>query len=148
MYFAAGSGGTQGGIVVGAKLYGLSVDIIGVSVSADAGTAADRVQRVIGETTQILGIDNTDAVAPVVIDDGHIGDGYGIPTDKGIEAIRLLARTEGILLDPVYTSKAFAGMLADVRAGRFTADDSIIFLHTGGAPALFAQRDLLSAAMA
>lgn len=147
MYFAAGGGGTQGGIVLGAKLYGLSMDVIGISVSADTTTATSRVHQVVEESTQRLAVANTITDSDITIDDQHIGDGYGIPTEEGVEAIRLLARTEGVLIDPVYTSKAFAGMLADIRSDRYSPEDTIIFLHTGGAPALFAQRDLLAAAL-
>ncbi|MEZ4570399.1 MAG: pyridoxal-phosphate dependent enzyme [Thermomicrobiales bacterium] len=76
----------------------------------------------------------------VVVDDTQVGEGYGIPTEATLEAIKLLALTEGIFLDPVYTGKAFAAMLSDIRAGKLNGYETVIFLHTGGTPALFAKR--------
>jgi D-cysteine desulfhydrase family pyridoxal phosphate-dependent enzyme len=147
MYFAAGGGGTHGGIAVGAKLYGLDFDIIGVLVEDTTLEGVERASRVSSWTAARLGIDNPVTQSSLTCDDSQVGEGYGIPTDAGLEAILLLARTEGILLDPVYTGKAFAGMLADIRAGRFSPDDTVVFLHTGGAPALFAQTHILLPAM-
>jgi D-cysteine desulfhydrase family pyridoxal phosphate-dependent enzyme len=143
MYFAAGGGGTHGGITVGAKLYGLDFAINGVLVEGKTDAGVQRTYRVTEWTAERMGIANPVREADIVCDDGHVGAGYGIPTDEGLAAITLLARTEGVFLDPVYTSKAFAGMLADIRAGMYGPRDSVIFLHTGGAPALFAQRDIL-----
>ncbi|MCH2097983.1 MAG: pyridoxal-phosphate dependent enzyme, partial [Pseudomonadales bacterium] len=80
-----------------------------------------------------------DTVLPpgaVEIEDGHLGEGYGIPTKSMAEAVRLVARTEGILLDPVYSGKAMAGLLAMIRRGAFSEDDDVVFVHTGGAMAL------------
>ncbi|HEX5164289.1 MAG TPA: D-cysteine desulfhydrase family protein [Thermomicrobiales bacterium] len=143
MYFAAGGGGTHSGIIVGAKLFNLDFAIIGVLVEGKNEAGVERAYRVTGWTAERLGIDNPVAKSDIVCDDGHVGEGYGIPTEEGLDAIKLLARTEGVLLDPVYTSKAFAGMVADIRAGRYGADDAVVFLHTGGSPALFAQTDIL-----
>ena len=74
---------------------------------------------------------------PIEVDDGFVGLGYGAPTPEGTEAIRLLASTEGIVLDPVYTAKAMAALIARIRAGKFTETQRILFLHTGGQLALF-----------
>lgn len=146
MYFAAGSGGTQGGIVVGAHQHGLDFALNAVLVEGKSADGIARAEEVAGWAASELGV----AAPPhelFVADDGHVGEGYGIPTEEGIEAISLLARTEAVLLDPVYTSKAFAGMVADIRAGMYSPDDSVIFLHTGGSPALFAQRELLKSVL-
>src|SRR5688572_4925881 len=121
MYFAAGGGGTHGGIIMGAKLFGLDFAINGILVEGKANAGAERGYRVAGWTAKRLGIDNPVTRSDIVCDDGHVGDGYGIPTEEGLAAIKLLARTEGVLLDPVYTSKAFAGMVADIRAGIYTS---------------------------
>jgi D-cysteine desulfhydrase family pyridoxal phosphate-dependent enzyme len=147
LYFAAGGGGTHSGIIMGAKLFGIDFNCIGIMVEGDNAGGIERATRVAGWTAERLGITNPVSPDDILVDAGHVGEGYGIPTDEGIAAIKLLARTEGVLIDPVYTAKAFAGMLADIRDGMYTADDSIIFLHTGGVPALFAQRDLLGDAM-
>ncbi len=77
----------------------------------------------------------------MIVDGDFIGPGYGIPTPECMNAMALLARTEGILLDPSYTGKALAGLIDHVRAGRYSSDQSILFIHTGGTPALFAYRD-------
>jgi len=74
----------------------------------------------------------------VVIRDGFIGLGYGIPTSEGVEAIRLVARTAGVFLDPTYTGKGMAGLIAEIRSGRIGKDETVVFVHTGGEPALFA----------
>jgi 1-aminocyclopropane-1-carboxylate deaminase/D-cysteine desulfhydrase-like pyridoxal-dependent ACC family enzyme len=76
-----------------------------------------------------------------VLEDGVVGDGYGQPTDGMVEALQLAASRDAIVLDPVYTGKAMAGLIADIRAGRFRPDDVVVFLHTGGAPALFTYPD-------
>ena len=80
-------------------------------------------------------------VSEIVVDDGYVGEGYGIPSETTLEAIELLARHEGILLDPVYSAKGMAGLIGMVREGFFKPSDDILFLHTGGASALFAYED-------
>jgi D-cysteine desulfhydrase family pyridoxal phosphate-dependent enzyme len=140
LYHAAGSGGTQAGAVLGSALYGGEYDVIGVAVSGTAEQKIDRCAGLVTETAALLGIDNPVAASDIVVDDSQVGEGYGIPTEAMLAAIKLLALTEGILLDPVYTGKAFAAMLADVRSGAVGADQTVIFLHTGGTPALFAKR--------
>ena len=88
-------------------------------------------------TAERLGDANFDKKR-VLVDDGYVGDGYGIPADSTIEAIRMLAQLEGILLDPVYSAKGMAGLIGRVRAGMYKPTDNILFLHTGGSAALFA----------
>ena len=82
--------------------------------------------------------DQFGAVAPIEVDDTHVGDGYGIPTDAAHEAIELVARTEAIFLDPVYTGKAMAGLIAYVRQQKLTEGQTVVFWHTGGQVGLFA----------
>jgi 1-aminocyclopropane-1-carboxylate deaminase/D-cysteine desulfhydrase-like pyridoxal-dependent ACC family enzyme len=79
-------------------------------------------------------------VGVVEIDHRWVGEGYGVPTAESAEALRLAARVEGLVLDPVYTSKALAGLIGEIREERFSASDTVVFLHTGGSPALFADR--------
>ena len=146
MYFASGSGGTQGGIVVGAQLYGIEAKLIGVSVGAPRDAALARIQPVAAEIVNLLGVSQSidTSLSVFDFDDGHVGEGYGIATEGCLEAIQLLAHTEGIFLDPVYSGKAFAAMVADIRAGQYAAEDTVVFLHTGGAPALFAKREQMA----
>src|SRR5206468_11872119 len=97
-----------------------------------------RAARIATEAAGLLDVDV--AIRPEELEtrQEYIGDGYGIPTPEGLEAIRLLAEREGVLLDPVYTAKAMAALVADVRGGHAPPDETIMFLHTGGVPALFA----------
>jgi D-cysteine desulfhydrase family pyridoxal phosphate-dependent enzyme len=144
LYFATGGGGTHGGIAVGGALFGASYELRGVLVEDTTADGVERAFQVTEWTAERLGIANPVRRDDLVADDRQVGPGYGIATDEGLAAIQLLARTEGILLDPVYTAKAFAGMLADIRAGELTANDSVVFLHTGGAPALFAMTEMIT----
>jgi D-cysteine desulfhydrase family pyridoxal phosphate-dependent enzyme len=139
LYHAAGSGGTQAGVVLGASLYGAEYQVTGVAVSGTAGEKIERCRALVEQTADLLGVSNGALNVDIVVDDTQVGPGYGIPSEDTLEAIKLLALTEGIFLDPVYTGKAFAALLADVRSGKLTADDTVIFLHTGGTPALFAK---------
>jgi D-cysteine desulfhydrase family pyridoxal phosphate-dependent enzyme len=145
LYFPSGGGGTQAGIALGAALYGAPFDPVGVMIEDNAEIGAERAWRIIERTVERLGIANPITPTDLICKDGHVGPGYAIPTPECIDAIQLLARTEGIFLEPIYTAKAFAGMIADIRAGHYTTSDEIIFLHTGGQPVLFASVDQLTA---
>ena len=127
-----GSGGTHAGLVAG---FGDHANVLGV----DVGTRPDldeQVPRKAAETARLAG--RADPTGAVAIDHDRFGDGYGAPTDSCREAIDLAARLEGIVLDPVYTGKAMAGLIAGVRDARIARDQQVVFLHTGGMPALFA----------
>jgi 1-aminocyclopropane-1-carboxylate deaminase/D-cysteine desulfhydrase-like pyridoxal-dependent ACC family enzyme len=102
----------------------------------------DAYPQVVG-TLELLGTPVTAEPDDLHIAHGFQGAGYGIPTEAGIEAIHLLARTEAIFLDPVYTGKAMSALIAHVRTGQFSPDESIVFIHTGGTPSVFVHRDLL-----
>lgn len=143
VYFASGGGGTQAGIALGAALFSCPFAPIGIAIEDDARTVGDRAWRIIGAACQRLGITNPLTREALILDDRFVGPGYAIPTEECIDAIGLLARTEGIFLEPIYTAKAFAGMLNDIRAGCWSAYDDVIFLHTGGATVLFALVDQL-----
>jgi L-cysteate sulfo-lyase len=143
VYVANGSAGTQAGMVVGKSLFGGGYGIKGYTVVP--GGAEEITQDTLLLANQCatrIGADPVD-VSQVLCDDTQFGEAYGYPTPAALEAIKLLAHTEAILLDPVYSSKAFAGMIADIRAGLYSGDDAIVFVHTGGAPALFAKVDTL-----
>ncbi len=141
LYHAAGSGGTQAGVVLGAALYGSEYRLTGVAVSGDADQKIDRCWELIAQTEALLEAPTGIERADIVVDDTQVGPGYGIPTGETLSAIKTLALMEGIFLDPVYTGKAFAALLADVNSGKLTAKDTVLFLHTGGTPALFAKRE-------
>ncbi len=133
------SGGTHAGLALGAKLLGDPFRIVGVAVEHDAETIRQRVLMLANETAEILGLAVRLASADVLVDDRWIGPDYGIPDASTIEAMTLAARTEGLVLDPVYTGKALAGLIGHARAGEIEPGETVVFLHTGGAPALFAQ---------
>ena len=137
LYFASGSRGTQAGLTLGAKLHDASYTLWGVAVSAGEEEKIERARRVANEAASLLGVTTRIDLDDLFTDQGFIGEGYGIPTPEGLEAIDLLAATEAILLDPVYTSKGFAALVRHVRAGEISPEDTIVFLHTGGVPALF-----------
>lgn len=135
---ATGSAGTHAGILAGLFQTGSSIPLHGFAVSA---TTADKVKLVgslAGQVCERLEIPAADLAARIQVDDAFVGPGYGIPTDAMREAVNQTARFEGLLLDPVYTGKAMAGLFAAVRRGQFTGGQNVVFWHTGGAPGLFA----------
>ena len=136
--FASSSGGTQAGLVVGAKARGFEGQVLGISVDKTAGHLRDTVWDLLSPTAAHLGLDLAFQPGDVAIDDRFLGGGYAVLTSAEREAVRLLARNEGILLDPVYTGKAMAGLLGLVRGGEIGSDETVVFWHTGGTPALFA----------
>lgn len=134
---ATGSAGTQAGLVAGVHALGLSWPVTGIGVRAPREPQETRVYELAVRVLDLLGVAQPLLRARVVADDRFIGAGYGIPTDSMIEAVTMLARTEGILADPVYTGKGLAGLIDMVRSGRFQPDEDVIFVHTGGSAGLF-----------
>jgi len=141
--FASSSGGTHAGIIAGARALHFGGAVIGVAVEkGEAGGAhfAGRVREIAGETLRLCAGEALPADEVVRLDGRFSGGGYGVVGPAERDAIRLLARLEGILLDPVYTARAMGALIAMVGAGEFARDDTVLFWHTGGAPALFALR--------
>ncbi len=141
---ASGSGGTQAGLVVGRTAFAADFAIIGISDGEPSAELESTVRSVANATGRLL--DVTPQWDRVEILDQYIGPGYGLPSDAMLEAVTLVARTEGLLLDPVYTGKAMAGLIDLIRGGRFGKDHTVVFLHTGGSAALSAYPDLFMAA--
>ncbi len=137
---ATGSGGTQFGLLVGAALFALDARVLGFAVSPVEDLAARKESIAAGaaRTAEALGLPPPAAGQDVLLDGDYAGEGYAVPTAAGRDAIELLARTEGIFLDPTYTAKAMSGLLAWVRTGRLAAAQRVLFVHTGGSLALFA----------
>jgi L-cysteate sulfo-lyase len=136
---ATSSGGTQAGLLAGLRLAGLTTRVLGVNVyTPDTASLAATVSRLTDEVLARIAPGMTAGPGAVEVEDGQLGDGYGMPTPGMVEAVELVARTEGILLDPVYSGKAMAGLLAMVRRGAFAEDDDLVFIHTGGTAALSA----------
>lgn len=136
-YYASGSRGTQAGLTLGAKACGVSYQVYGVAVSGGEPEKTQRAFNAANLAAELLGLSTRVTESDLFTDQGFIGEGYGIPTPGCLEAIALVARTEGILLDPCYTGKAMAGLIAHARAGRVAPDEAVVFLHTGGAPGMF-----------
>ena len=147
LYFGSGSRGTQAGLTLGAHLTDVPYRLHGVAVSAGEPEKIERARRVAGEAAVLLGAGDSIRSVEFFTDQDFIGEGYGLPTAAALDALRLVARTEALVLDPTYTSKAMAALIAHVRTGQVGASETVVFLHTGGSPALFtnATRDRLDA---
>jgi D-cysteine desulfhydrase family pyridoxal phosphate-dependent enzyme len=138
LYSATGSLGTQAGLVVGARVFSAPFTVLGVAVEHPLAELVAKGVILANETADLLALDERFTAADIAIDDGFVGPAYGVPTGEGLAAIRLLARTEAVFLDPVYSGKAMSALIAHVRSGEFGPDESVVFLHTGGGPSLFA----------
>ncbi len=143
LVFASSSGGTQAGLMVGAKALGFGGQVTGISVAQTEMNLRATLEELAPQTAELLHLHLGFDEADYVVYDDYLGGGYGVMGDPEREAIRLVARTEGILLDPVYTGRAMAGLLGLIRRGAFGPGETIIFWHTGGTPALFAYNDEL-----
>ncbi len=135
---ATGSAGTQAGLVTGLKLINAGLPVLGIGVRVARDAQEANVLRLCETTSEHLGHAGLVTAGDVVANCDYVGEGYGIPAPSTIEAIRMLAELEGILLDPVYSGKGMAGLIDLVRQGHFEKGQRIVFLHTGGAAALFA----------
>jgi L-cysteate sulfo-lyase len=137
---ATGSAGTQAGLLAGLQLTGEDLAVLGMCVSRDAHEQEQRVHELASRTMALLELADPLPRSTVRANSDYVGEGFGLPTPEMIEAVTLAARTEGLLLDPAYTGKAMAGLVDLVRRGTFDDNDNLVFLHTGGSPALFACR--------
>ncbi len=141
---ATGSAGTQAGLLAGLEGTRSGIPVLGICVNADKEIQEEKVFTLAEKTAVFLGIPGSVKRETVVANGDYVGPGYGLPTDGMIEAVHLLAREEGILLDPVYSGKGMAGMIDLIRKGKFHKDENVVFLHTGGAVSLFAYRKTFS----
>ena len=135
---ATGSAGTQAGILTGLQALDLDVAVTGISVSADMASQVEKVRRLCRETAELLALDDPVPDSSIQVRDQHVGEAYGVPTEAMREAVQLCARLEGILLDPVYSGKAMAGLIDMIQSRELAAGDTTVFLHTGGSAGLFA----------
>lgn len=134
------SGGTQAGLVAGCRLLGLQTRVVGISADDPSQSLQNQIRAIVSGIADLLKMDpgKLSKGTPLEVDDRFVGDGYGIPTDESREAIELAARTEAIFLDPTYTAKAMAGLIAYVRQQKFKENQTVLFWHTGGQVGLFA----------
>jgi D-cysteine desulfhydrase family pyridoxal phosphate-dependent enzyme len=135
---ASTSGGTQAGLYTALKVAQTGIQIVGVSAGPGRDALTGRVRSLVDELTRLLALDWRPHPDDIVVTDEYVGDRYGVPTPAGLDAVRLAARTEGVLLDPVYSGKAMGGLIDMVRRGQFGPDQTVVFWHTGGQPAVFA----------
>ncbi|WP_394174179.1 D-cysteine desulfhydrase family protein [Thalassotalea litorea] len=138
---ATGSAGTQAGLIAGMELLDADTRVIGVCVSKPEAAQRQLIINLLEPMSEALGFNLQSAIKRIEIKDQYYGEGYGIPTDSMVEAVKTLARQEAILLDPVYTGKAMAGMLDMLKKGEFSDTENVAFLHTGGSVGLFAYKD-------
>jgi 1-aminocyclopropane-1-carboxylate deaminase/D-cysteine desulfhydrase-like pyridoxal-dependent ACC family enzyme len=134
------SGGTQAGLVAACRLLELPTRVVGISADEPSATLHSQVRTIVEGIGDLLAVDvgRERRQTDIEVDDRFVGSGYGVPTDASREAIKLAARTDAIFLDPTYTAKAMAGLIAYVRQQRFVSGQTVVFWHTGGQVALFA----------
>jgi L-cysteate sulfo-lyase len=142
LVMGTGSTGTQAGLVAGFSAIGYDLPVMGISVRQPRERQMNAVHALTQRTLEKIGAEGI-SLNKILVDDGYVGEGYGMPADTTLEAINLTAQKEGILLDPVYSAKGMAGLIGLVRQDFFKPTDSILFLHTGGATALFAYQEQL-----
>jgi D-cysteine desulfhydrase family pyridoxal phosphate-dependent enzyme len=135
--FASSSGGTQAGLVLGARGYKFTGRILGISVDKPASVLQTLVADIATRTAQYLGTSDEFTDRDILVNDDYCGPGYAVLSEIELEAILLFARYEGLLVDPVYTGRAAAGLVDLIRKGFFGRDERVLFWHTGGTPALF-----------
>ena len=142
LFVASGSAGTQAGTEVGARLYLPGCQVHGVAVSRGKDIQAEMVANLANETANLIGAAALHfSPHEIAVHDEYYGGIYGVPTPEGNEAIRLMGRTQAILLDPVYTGKAMCAMLDILRTGTLNGDGAVVFIHTGGSPAIYSFTD-------
>lgn len=145
---ATGSAGTQAGLVAGFEAMNSGIDVLGIGVRAAREAQENNVYKLASETAALLGVAAGIQRERVMANCDYVGAGYGLPTPAMVEAVSLLARYEGILLDPVYSGKGMAGLIDLIRKGQFAKDDNVVFVHTGGSVALFGYTDTFAEVLA
>lgn len=136
----SGSGGTQAGLLVGSSVCLPNTSIVGIDIDAEPARVHDDVVALSAKAGPLLDTEVDQSKVEVVA--GHAGPAYGVPHKATLAAISLAGRLEALVLDPVYTGKALAGLISMIEAGRWSKDDEVVFIHTGGTPAIFAYGDL------
>lgn len=138
---SSGSGGTHSGLVAGLVGNNANITLTGISTRAKSEPQIAKILKLSNEVAQLLELSTDIKKEDIIVYDDYVGDGYSLSTETMVEAVKLFAQLEGILLDPVYTGKTAAGLIDLVRKGHFDKDDNVLFVHTGGSPALYAYQD-------
>ena len=139
---ASGTGGTQAGLIVGFAALGLPVDVIGIDIDADAAGVRERVTRLVRELADEVRLAPGPLEHKIIIESGFSAGAYGQADEPTVAAMTIAARLEALTVDPVYSGKGLAGLIGLAKAGRFGPSDNVVFLHTGGTPAIYAYRSL------
>ncbi len=139
-----GSAGTQAGILIGKKLYYPEMDIIGIGVGDSKKELMKEIRKIITDFEQEWNNNLAISDSEIIVMDQYSGEGYGVPNKEMIDTVKLVAKLEGIFLDPVYNGKAMVGLIDLVKSEEIPADSSVLFLHSGGGPALFSYSDVFS----
>jgi len=140
---ASASGGTQAGLVLGNKTLKAGIEILGICAEPNNNWLTNKTVEIGNEAAKLLGLKEIVDPKDVTLINDYAGEAYGVLTKEATETINLVAQTEGILLDPVYTSKAMAGLIDMIKKKRFNKTENVVFIHTGGTPALFAYKNKL-----
>ena len=141
---ASGSGGTHAGLALGLALRGCSAPVVGYCVSRTAAEQRGKVADLVEQTCKRLDVASPLRAPDLMFEEGVLGEGYGQPTTAMFEAVGLVAALESVVLDPVYTGKAMAGLITAIQTGRVATTDTVVFMHTGGSSSLFAYPDVFA----
>ena len=142
------SAGRGGGLTLAAKLVAPWMRVVCFTPMDSVAVRQPKMQEEANAAAERLGIEARLSLEDITMHDEYIGTAYGVPTDEGMAAMQLVARSEGIILEPTYTAKAMAGLIDHTRRGLIARDEAVVFVHTGGLPALFAYNEELAAALA
>lgn len=144
---ASGSTATHAGLLYGLRALGSQLPVLGICVRRNAEQQAPRVRTRCKDISELLGTDNYVSSEDVIVTDVSLAPGYGQVNEATIEALKLAAGKEGLILDPVYTGKVMAGLIHGIRSGAYQTSDNVLFMHTGGQPSLFAYEPILTKAL-
>jgi len=142
IFVVSGSGGTHAGLLAGLKLTGSTAKLVGATISRSKAMQRPIIEQLVSDVAPLVGIHESGTTDAIELDDSMYLPGYGLPNGPSRKAVVQCAKSEGILLDPVYTSKAMAALYNRIEAGTFKPSDEVLFIHTGGAPALFAYDEI------
>ena len=143
--YVSSSGSTGAGVALGAKALGLPYPVKSIAPMIWPWDSRQELSATANQAAELIGVETRLTPDDILFIGDYLGPGYGQPSDAGIEAMTLLARTEGLLVEHVYTAKALSGLIDHIRAGQFRADQDVVFVHTGGTPAIFAEAEMLAA---
>lgn len=143
--YVSSAGSTGAGVALGAKALGVRYPVTSIAPMVWPWNCREELAATANRAAELAGIETRLTPDDILFEPSYLGPGYGQPSDAGLEAMTLLARTEGILVEHVYTAKALAGLIDHIRAGHFRADQDVVFIHTGGTPAIFAEAEMLAA---